>query len=329
MPALPILPPRSDRAPSPPDRAPRSLARSDAAREEAPVLPSRPDRASDRLNTDGIQSAPARPAPPGVPARTARSEGPWGAPSAGAPPQDGWAGGAREPALGPMGNLTGLSRAGGGAHGSPAAAPAHGSGQASSTPRGEDEPADPACSWTAVDLAPKCVPLADLKAVAAAACPAPGLVMADLVPAVICDGGAGASSAQVQCCEADVAPDPLAGCKPVAAGDALTCTDAALLLKQADATCASWGGTLAQPELSGGCGAGAATLVTAACCPAPDPGPSPAGALGDGLKCIQNDTLEEAAWQICEAQDLVLVDFYPMDDCDGDASTAAKYICGG
>lgn len=329
VPALPILPPRSEVAPAVPSPAPRALARTDAAQDEArgPAPFDHRTPGEEEANREAPSPARTDPRAHGPAGRSGRG-GDWGTATTGGRAQEG----SREPAVGRMGTITGLSRSGGGAQDGPATPPVHRPGQDPATGPSDGDPAPgPECSWTAVELAPKCVPFADLEGIAAGACGAAGMVLSEVAPGASCGDGATFSAAKVRCCEADDSTDPLAACKPVSAGDGLTCSDAAALMKEADALCLSWGGSLVQPELvvPPGCGAGTALLATGQCCPAPDPGPSPAGAVGDGLECLQDDVLEEMAWLICQEQGLSLVDFFAPDDCGDDASTSAKYLCGG
>lgn len=328
VPALPILPPRSEVAPS----APEPPARADASPAEASSRRSRPEPTPAVQDANSAHAPDARRDAAGVAAPAYGRGLPITGDYQGSP---GNVAGARGPALGPMGSLAGAPWPAARAHGAPShdgapggddrdlPAPTHGGAAA--------EPA--ACEWTVLDLGGACAGHAEIKQLAAEMCGAGGLVMANLEPAPGCSGE-GASLAKVQCCAANEAgaQDPYGGCKPLSAGDGVTCTDSGLLVKQAAETCASWGGALAQPEVAPGCGAGAGALVTALCCPpqeAADPGPAPAGVVGDGIECIPNDALEEAAVQVCDALDLTLVDFFAADDCEDDMSTAAKYICGG
>jgi hypothetical protein len=209
--------------------------------------------------------------------------------------------------------------------------PSANSGRGSEAPEPKPAATPDDCEWGAIELGSKCATPDEMKKIAFALCEAKGLALGDLAPALDC-GGLGSSFAKVACCGPAAPPeaDSDAVCKQVAAGDGTTCQDAGALEKLAAVTCASWGMALAKSWVEAGCAAGGATLVTGECCPLPanDSGPFFGGVVGDGAVCVPDDKLEDDASEQCQALGLVLLDFYPADDCEADASTIAKYMCG-
>lgn len=169
-----------------------------------------------------------------------------------------------------------------------------------------------------------------IKALAWAACESEGLTLSELIPAMDCAPGA-STNAKVTCCGPGAAPsESTPECSPLTVGDGLTCVDTAILEEQAESVCAASGMSLAKVEPGVACAPGAAAQLHGWCCPAADPNlePPPDGTLGDMVTCVANEKLALAASATCDSLGLVLLDLWTADDCDGDASTTAKYLCG-
>lgn len=315
-PVLPLLPPHGEIAPTPSnDRAPVPAdTAAPARRAQAPVTPrSTPAVPDGRLALSTAARAP-RPAA-------------WGATAAASPE-------ARAAAPTNMGTLSGEGR------GSASSAPGtRGSTSSSTGATGTKQPvsgpdqAASSCEAEALDFGDKCLDPGDLKEMAFELCDAKGLVLTGLDSAASCGSG-GVALAKVTCCPpGPPSPaDPYWACKPVSAGDEITCVDPALLEKQLSALCASWSMSSAKVEVAVPCSDGSAAAVEGLCCPpvAPpsDPGPAPAGLVGDGASCTPDDKLEDSASFVCQSLGLSLLDFSAADDCDADTSTVAKYVCG-
>lgn len=330
VPALPVrlAPPHSERAPGPPSPEPF------APRPPAPETPAR------------TALAPVTPSAPDAPATPARDRAALqsGRPAPGALAFDAPA--AREGRDGPLLRMGALSESGRAASDSAAAHASSGAAHGS-TPRPAHEPTSPepqdpkpespadTCQWSLLDLGGKCLSPADLKAMAVATCEGSGQTLGDLAPAFDCEGGS--TMAKLSCCEpgsgAATPDNPEMTCKQLTVGDGVTCLYSGVLEKQAAAACELSGLVFGKSAVEIDCGDGTAALITAWCCPpanepaANEPSPAFGGAVGDGTSCVQDDLLEAEASEQCEALGLKLFDFYAAADCEGDASTIAKYLC--
>lgn len=132
--------------------------------------------------------------------------------------------------------------------------------------------------------------------------------------------------------------DPGPECTGASVGDGTACLDDAALLAGAQAACDAVGFVAVGIYPTFDCGGNGSTFAKVWCCAEgepgevppqpPDPGPPPAGALGDGVTCLEDAEYLQLAEDTCAAMGLSLLDLYPLHDCPGGASTDAKYVCG-
>lgn len=133
--------------------------------------------------------------------------------------------------------------------------------------------------------------------------------------------------------------EPEAACTGVAAGDGTSCLDDAALLSAAQGACAALGSIAVEILPSFDCDGAGSTMAKVLCCVDGEPGevpaeppapgnPPPDGALGDGTTCVANSDFLQMAQAACDELGLTLIDLFTSDDCPGEASHWAKYICG-
>lgn len=199
----------------------------------------------------------------------------------------------------------------------------------------DPDPNDPeaanVCEGTALDL-DECTSAEELKLIAGKVCEAAGLSLAELWPALDCDG-VDSTVAKLLCCGPGGPPAPGEGegqaCKTLSAGDGVTCVPTATLELQIAATCAMWKMDLAHAEALPGCGDGLTAYVKAECCTPAQASPEPfaGGAVGDGVTCRSNQDLAIEASKTCEGLGLTLLEVYTANDCGADSSRYAKYMC--
>lgn len=322
-PVLPLLPPHGELAPSP---APRQ---DDVAPAPVDIAPPRAERGVEPAFKAQVTTAREDDKRAASKGNSAPRQLGWIAPGAAPAAQ-----GPGSPGLPALGTLSGDARSPASSAGSGRGAPYGAGDPGTKLPVSTAPPGAPSCESEALDFGGKCVDAADFKEISSGHCDGKGLVLAGLDVAVGCGAG-GVAVGKVTCCSpgsSSEPADPYAACKWLEAGDGVTCVDAAILEKELAATCVSWSMTFAKAEVVVPCSGGEAALSKGICCPpeapAGDTGPSPSGLVGDGLACTPDEKLEDVASATCLSLGLVLLDFWPAEDCDADTSTAAKYMCG-